>query len=77
MKGKSNVIDVRGVEWNYYNCQCQHCCNFFLREEKQLLKGIICPQCKTVLKMVIPLWITDGYMPKENKFIQEATVLTK
>ena len=62
------VIDPRGVEWWYWNCICPKHNNMFYRKEVEKCR---CPQCGTQFKRIEPRWTTDGYIPKENKFIQE------
>ena len=73
---RNYVVDPRGVEWCYWNCRCPKCTGLFFREEKQIEK-CICPRCKVKFERVEPHWSTDGFMPKENSFIQEEGVKQK
>ena len=67
---RNYVIDPRGVGGCYWNCKCSKCHNLFERDESQIDR-IISPCCKVKFERIVPVWKTDGYMPKENKFIQE------
>jgi hypothetical protein len=67
---KHRAIDPFGVEWWFWNCKCPKCNNRYLRDPKKIGK-VICTFDKTILVPIKCQWGTDGYIPKQNEFIQE------